>query len=73
VGIALDMVKGEMHFSVNNVWSSPMGVAFTGIDTNEPLFPAISGCYTTVEINFGDRQFMHSPPDGSYVSVLDSL
>ena len=40
LGVALDMVRGQMLYGWDGVWDPPMGVAFN-VDTHLLLFPAI--------------------------------
>ena len=66
IGVALDLLKGEVLFSVDGQWTAPMGVAFTGVNNDEKFFPAIDGSDCNIEVNFGQREFTHGPPDGSF-------
>ena len=73
VGVALDTVKGEVWFSVNGNWNEPNGIAFNGVDTKDQFFPALSGDYATLEVNFGDREFRYGPPTSGFVKLIDVL
>ena len=70
LGVALDMVRGEMLYGWNGVWDPPLGVALN-VDTNLQLFPAISGIDIHVEVNFGDAPFSYGGPDPSYKSLFE--
>jgi len=74
IGVALDLVHGEILYSLNGVWKPPMGAAFTGLNLKcGKFFPAISGCDATLEVNLGGREFIHGPPDVTYESVVDEI
>ncbi len=70
IGFALDMrtaAAAAMSVSVNGSFAAPNGPAFTAIDAPY-LSPAFTGCGVH-RVNFGDRPFLHEPPDAEYVSV----
>ena len=70
LGLAIDLVGKTVSFSVNGYFSEPLGVAFSGIDVPAGwIMPALSSQTGTYHINFGDRCFIHPPPDKSYQSV----
>ena len=73
MGVALDLVKGDILFSVGGQWTAPMGVAFSGIPADKKLFPAITGGNSTLYFNFGDRAFRYDPPDFGYKTLIDAL
>ena len=73
VGVALDMVKGEILYSIDGQWSAPMGVAFDAIDTNIKLFPAVSGQSCTVHVNFGEKELSYGPPDSSFRNLCNVI
>ena len=58
LGVALDMVRGEMLYGWDGVWDPPMGVAFD-VDTRLQLLPAISGFIVDVQVNLGDKLFSY--------------
>ena len=70
IGFLLDMqIAGSavMSISVNGVFDSPNGVAFSDIDAPY-LSPAFTGD-GRFRLNFGDRPFAHQPPDANVTSV----
>jgi len=73
VGVAVDMVKREILFSVNGQWTKPNGVAFSDIPLDVDLFPAMSGCNSTLQWNFGDQNFTYGPPDPTFVALIDAI
>ncbi|XP_076269048.1 ATP-dependent RNA helicase Ddx1 [Rhynchophorus ferrugineus] len=56
----LDMDKGEIRFRKNGV---DLGVAFSRVSTDKPLFPAVVLKNAEMSFNFGDKPFKHSLPD----------
>ena len=66
IGCAADLARGDLHFSLNGVWSGPDGVAFRGIAMPENgLAPAVTGGYGfACVVNLGDRPWRHGPPAG---------
>ena len=70
VGVAINMVKGEILFSHNGKWNPPMGIAFDNIKTNLTYFPAISGIGIKLCMNFGEKDFRYAPPDQSFNPVV---
>jgi hypothetical protein len=72
IGFAVDMRTAGaavMRVSVNGSFGAPNGLAFS--DMNAPfLSPAFSGD-GQYRVNFGDRPFAHTPPEGEYTSVHD--
>jgi len=70
IGFALDMRAPDaaiFSVSVNGSFDAPNGPAFT--DIHAPyLSPAFTGA-GQYRVNFGDRPFVHAPPDAEYVSV----
>ena len=73
VGVALDLVKGEILFSVDGQWTLPMNVAFSGVPTDIKLFPAFSGGddRTYLQYNLGGRDFTFGSLDSTFVKLLD--
>jgi hypothetical protein len=75
IGCAADLVNNAFLFSRNGKWQPPMGCAFKG-DAVTPekigggVFPAISAQSTTIRANFGEREWQHGPPDGSYRGAM---
>ena len=63
-------MSGELLFGWDGVWDPPMGVAFDGMDTDVPLFPAVSGMNVDVQVNFGDTPLSFGGPDHSYKSLV---
>jgi hypothetical protein len=71
VGFALDMRTARdaaMSVSVNGIFASPNGLAFSGIDAPFLSF-ALSGIGGRHRVNFGDRPFAHAPPGPEFMSV----
>ncbi|KAL1502170.1 hypothetical protein ABEB36_007355 [Hypothenemus hampei] len=56
----LDLEKGEVKFLKNGV---DLGVAFTGINKNQPVFPAVVLKNAEMAFNFGDHPFKFNLPD----------
>jgi hypothetical protein len=72
IGFALDMRTAgaaSMSVSVNGSFAAPNGHTFASIDAPY-LSPAFTGL-GRYRVNFGDRPFVHAPPDGDYTSVHD--
>ena len=69
VGVALDLLNGEVLFSVDGEWD----VAFNDVPKNVRLFPALSGISAKLQINFGDRAARYGPPDSSFVTLWEAL
>ncbi len=70
IGLALDMRTAGvavMSVSVNGSFAAPNGPAFTDMRAMH-LSPAFSGD-GRYRVNFGERPFVHAPPDAEYVSV----
>jgi hypothetical protein len=70
IGLALDMRTAgaaAMSVSVNGSFAAPNGPAFADMQAAH-LSPAFSadGRY---RVNFGERPFVHAPPDADYMSV----
>ena len=68
LGFAADCVAGRILFARNGVWCT----AFEGIDPARMagLYPALSGdAPLAVRVNLGDREFVHGPPDASFLSM----
>ena len=65
IGIAFNATNGELTFYKNGV---SQGVAFTNLFSN-PYFPAVSDTSSNsnkdFDINFGQKPFSFTPPDGS--------
>ena len=64
------MVKGTIMFAKNGNWGDPFGVAFDNLETNCELFPAISGLWFTISVNFGEKPMQFGPPDDSYKTLI---
>ena len=70
LGLAIDLADKTVSFSVNGDFSEPCGVAFSNIDVPAGwIMPALTSQTGTYRINFGDRSFVHPPPDESYQPV----
>ena len=69
LGVALDMVSGQMLYGWDGVWDAPMGVTFN-VDTHLLLFPAISGYAVNVQVNFGDKPLSFGGPDHSFKTLV---
>jgi hypothetical protein len=70
IGLALDMRTAgaaAMSVSVNGSFAAPNGPAFTDMQAAH-LSPAFSGD-GRYRVNFGERPFVHAPPDAEYMSV----
>jgi hypothetical protein len=70
IGFALDMRTvgaASMSVSVNGSFAAPNGPAFTDMQAAH-LSPAFSGG-GRYRVNFGERPFVHAPPDADYMSV----
>lgn len=70
IGLALDMRTAgaaAMSVSVNGSFAAPNGPAFTDMQAVH-LSPAFSGD-GRYRVNFGERPFVHAPPDADYMSV----
>ena len=57
-----------LSVSVNGSFAAPSGPAFTDVQAVH-LSPAFSGD-GLYRVNFGQRPFVHAPPDSDYMSVL---
>ena len=69
VGVALDMTKGEILFSVNGRWIKDR---FNNIPLDAKLVPAITGGNNaSIEVNFGEKEFMYYPPNSTFKSMKD--
>ncbi|XP_032228268.1 uncharacterized protein LOC5504108 [Nematostella vectensis] len=67
VGIAVDLDQGEVSFSLNGDWSSPMGTAFTGITPDGGIYPCLSlirGQRVSVHLGTPSNPFDYNPPEG---------
>jgi len=64
VGVAADMVAGEILFSLNGKW---LGVAFQPCK-HEKLSPILTGKNINLIVNFGKggNEFQYSPPDATF-------
>jgi hypothetical protein len=70
IGLALDMRTAgaaAMSVSVNGSFAAPNGPAFTDMQAAH-LSPAFTGD-GRYRVNFGERPFVHAPPDADYMSV----
>jgi ankyrin repeat protein len=70
IGVVVDMRTAgcaTLSVSVNGSFAAPNGVAFINI-TAPFLLPALSGD-GQYRVNFGERPFVHAPPDADHVSV----
>ena len=71
IGVALDMVKGEILFSVNGKWLKDK---FNNVPLDVKFLPAITGSNNAaIEVNFGEKEFMYAPPDSTFQSMIDIL
>ena len=71
VGVALDMVKGEILFSVDGIW---MKNTLNNVPLDAKLVPAISsGKNASIKFNFAENEFMYTPPDSTFKSMKDIL
>ena len=74
LGLAIDLVGKTVSFSVKGDYREPCGAAFSNIDIPAGwIMPALSSQTGTYRINFGDRPFLHTPPDESYQSVASGM
>ena len=72
--LAIDLVGKTVSFSINGDYREPCGVAFSNIDVPAGwIMPALSLQTGTYRVNFGDRSFVHLPPDESYQSVASGM
>jgi hypothetical protein len=63
VGFAVDVDAGTVSFSLNGSWERPWGVAFSGIQFDGPVVPALTVDHNSkLEVNFGHQPFRFSPP-----------
>lgn len=66
--VGADLESGKIIFGLNGDFSSPMGVAFTGLRESslgfcEGIAPAISASQGTIlHVNFGQQPMRYSPP-----------
>ena len=70
IGFSLDMRTAgaaTLSVSVNGSFAAPNGPAFTNMQAAH-LSPAFSGD-GRYRVNFGERPFVHAPPDADYMSV----
>ena len=70
IGFALDIRAAgaaAMSVSVNGSFAAPNGPAFTDMQAAH-LSPAFTGD-GRYRVNFGERPFVHAPPDAEYMSV----
>jgi hypothetical protein len=59
VGVSLDLENGEIMYFING---TPVGIAFSGIDSSVALYPAILIARNTqVEVNFGKPKWAYPP------------
>ena len=70
IGVAIDVDKNEMKYLRNGVWKTETSASFHSF-TN--MFPTISGWSIELFVNFGQRDFKFSPPDGLYKKILDLI
>ena len=74
LGLAIDLVGKSVSFSVNGDYHEPCGVAFKNITVPASwIMPALTSGTGTYRVNFGDRSFIHTPPDESYQSVASGM
>lgn len=70
IGFAADIDNKTLSFSRNGNWSSPMGVAFTDIEFDRGLFPALTMQGSLqLRVNMGQNEFQFAPPSDDYQSV----
>ena len=73
LGVAVDMKNGKLLFGLDGNWGHPMGVAFEGVDTNVGLYPAFSGSWHKISVNFGESDMKYGPPDNSFEKIIDVI
>jgi len=62
----LNLDNRQILFGLNGSFNAPMGVAFENVPEGAALRPAITaGRGARLNINFGDRPFVHPPPHGA--------
>ena len=74
LGVAANLVDGQILYGINGNWREPMGIAFSEVDKFSQLFPVVSERgekKDTLEVNFGHRNFHYGPPDSSYKKLMD--
>ena len=71
LGVAINLVAGEVLYGLDGVWSAPMGVAFVDIDMDAGYFPALTGQHVTICVNFGHKEMKFGPPDDSFRKIVD--
>ena len=70
LGLAIDLLGKSISYSVNSDHREPCGVAFSNIGIPAGwIMPALTSYSGSYLVNFGDRPFIHNPPDESYQSV----
>ena len=70
LGCAIDIDKGEISFSLNGIWNTPMGVAFEGAKFEGGVFPAVTGEKAfQFKMNLGQNGFKFEPPSKEYRPV----
>ena len=71
IGVALNMVNGEILFSVNGMWAKDK---FKNVPLDVKFLPVITGSYNAaIKVNFGEKEFMYAPPDSTFQSMKDIL
>lgn len=65
IGVAIDTADGKVSYGRNGVWAQ------SSVLPCRNIFPAISGWWLPVFVNFGEHEFKYTPPDASYKSVLE--
>ena len=69
IGVALDLVKGEIQFSINGDW---LAERMTDVPLDAELVPGISGRDAIFKVKFGEADFVHGPPDPTFQSFIDA-
>jgi len=68
IGVALDLDEREIRYVFDGKTS---GIAFSGFETNEGLYPCVSlGRQCQLEVNFGRDQFQHLPEVGGWKGIV---
>ena len=69
LGVAVDMCRGRLLFGLDGDWTHPMGEAFTGLDVDVEMFPAITAENFILRVNLEEHEFKFGPPDASFKSL----
>ena len=55
------------------IGKSQLGIAFQGLDKSLNLYPALTASELKLQVNFGDNDFKHGPPDSSFIALKEAL